>query len=111
MVDTWWDAAETKGSRKLTREEQGILDIALLKSLKLIFDSANETTQRVGSMQDGMLAHYLGQAGAADVNVEAKIGREVFDYRTDISTHSTTRSKASTASSILNSPNDDPLKV
>lgn len=62
-------------SRTLTREEQGILDIALLKSLKLVFED------RGGSMQDGMLAYYLSQAQASDVNVEARIEKEPFDYR------------------------------
>jgi hypothetical protein len=28
-----------------------------------------------------MLAHYLSQAGASDVNVEARLEREPFDYR------------------------------
>lgn len=32
-------------------------------------------------MQDGMLAHYLGQAKMADANVEARIEREPFDFR------------------------------
>jgi hypothetical protein len=34
-------------------------------------------------MQDGMLAHYLAQAKAADVNVEARIDREPFDFRSN----------------------------
>ena len=69
-------------ARSLTREEQGILDSALLKSIKLI----GETTQNITTseatkvgLQDGMLAHYLGQASAADANVEARIEREPFD--------------------------------
>jgi hypothetical protein len=32
-------------------------------------------------MQDGILAHYLEQASAADVNVEARIEREWFDFQ------------------------------
>ncbi len=34
-----------------------------------------------GDLQDGMLAHYLSQAGASDVNVEKRLAREPFDYR------------------------------
>lgn len=34
-----------------------------------------------GDMQDGMLAHYLGQAGSADANVETRIEKEPFDFR------------------------------
>ena len=32
-------------------------------------------------LQDGMLAHYLLQAMASDVNVEARLDREPFDWR------------------------------
>jgi hypothetical protein len=35
-------------------------------------------------MQDGMLVHYLDQAKAADVNVEARIERESFDFRSNL---------------------------
>jgi hypothetical protein len=63
-------------ARALTREELDILDSALWKSLKIIHDG-----EFSGDMQDGMLAHYLGQAGASDANVEARIEREPFDYR------------------------------
>ncbi|MDQ6869732.1 MAG: hypothetical protein M3178_15725 [Pseudomonadota bacterium] len=35
-------------------------------------------------MQDGMLAHYLEQAQAADANVEARIKRESFDFRSNL---------------------------
>jgi hypothetical protein len=35
-------------------------------------------------MQDGILAHYLEQASAADVNVEARIEREWFDFRSNL---------------------------
>lgn len=34
-----------------------------------------------GDLQDGMLAYYLSQAQASDVNVEARLDREPFDYR------------------------------
>jgi hypothetical protein len=34
-----------------------------------------------GDMQDGMLAYYLGQAIAADANVERRIAEEPFDFR------------------------------
>ncbi len=33
------------------------------------------------SLQDGMLLHYQSQARASDVNVEARLEREPFDYR------------------------------
>ena len=36
---------------------------------------------KLGDLQDGMLAHYLTQVGASDVNVEARLEREPFDYR------------------------------
>lgn len=32
-------------------------------------------------LQDGMLAHYNEQARASDVNVEARLDREPFDFR------------------------------
>ena len=35
-------------------------------------------------LQDGMLAHYKEQARAPDVNVEARLDREPFDYRLHI---------------------------
>jgi hypothetical protein len=34
-----------------------------------------------GDLQDGMLAYYLEQAKASDVNVEARLEREPFDFR------------------------------
>jgi hypothetical protein len=32
-------------------------------------------------LQDGLLAYYLAQVGASDVNVERRLEREPFDYR------------------------------
>lgn len=32
-------------------------------------------------LQDGMLAHYLAQAGSADANVARRIEKEPFDFR------------------------------
>jgi hypothetical protein len=34
-----------------------------------------------GDLQDGMLAFYLSQARASDVNVEKRLESEPFDYR------------------------------
>ena len=62
-------------SRHLTREQQGILDAALLKTLKLIEEESG------GGLQDGMLAYYLSQAKLSDANVEARIEREPFDFK------------------------------
>jgi hypothetical protein len=36
---------------------------------------------RGSGMQDGMLKHYLEQAAASDTNVEARVEREAFDFR------------------------------
>lgn len=36
---------------------------------------------KTGDLQDGMLAHYLSQARASDVNVESRLDREPFDYQ------------------------------
>jgi hypothetical protein len=96
-------------ARTLTRTEQEILDWARRESIRLIrYDGVSFGTGTIwksnlsggsmahyheqacanlecgGLMQDGMLAHYLGQAGASDVNVEARIEREPFDYRVGV---------------------------
>jgi hypothetical protein len=61
-------------ARALTREEQGIMREAWLKSVAMLADEP-------GDMQDGMLAHYLEQVKLSNVNVKARLDREPFDYR------------------------------
>ncbi len=42
---------------------------------------ASEMRKRLGDLQDGLLAHYQAQARASDVNVEARLEKEPFDWR------------------------------
>jgi hypothetical protein len=71
----WMDGLEMVAARHLTREERHILNLAMRDSLKII------EAEGPGCMQDGILAHYLGQAGASDANVEARLEKEPFDFR------------------------------
>jgi hypothetical protein len=64
-------------------------------------------TERKGDLQDGMLRYYQEQARASDVNVEARLDREPFDYR-EVMRRPTKRQAASSLAGIVSTDSGSP---